>query len=146
MRPTNILCDSKNQRLQLTNFGNAVDLNPPRVGLDNNDSMEIEAPGSIANSLAADVFSVALIVCSLLFDISDVKALNKQLKNVGYDLDSWLQRALSSDWPLGFSDALEYLNERRGIWSLLKGAIRPNPLRKVRPCSHHVHCWAKDCP
>ena len=56
VRPGNILCGGKNQRLRLTNFGNVVDLDPPRVGL-NNDSLELDAVGSIANTLVADVFS-----------------------------------------------------------------------------------------
>ena len=134
VRPANILVDGENQRLRLTNFGNAVDLDPPRVGLENNDSLELDAPGSIANTLAADVFSVALIFLQLLFDVSDLKVLNRQMKDAGYDLDSWLQKVLVTEGSLGFSDASEYLGERRGIWALLKGAIRPNPLRKVSVC------------
>jgi len=95
VRPDNILCDGENQRLRLTNFGNAVDLDPPRVGLDN-DSLEIKAPGSIANTLAADIFSGAVIVCQLLFDVSD-EVLNQQLKDAGYNLDMWLQKKLAED-------------------------------------------------
>lgn len=133
MRLENIICDSETQRLRLTNFGNAVDLDPPRVGLDN-DSLELDAPGSIANTLAADVFSVALIICQLLFCVSDA-VLIQQLKDVGYDLDAWLQKAIAADsLPIGLNDPLVYLRERRGVWSLLKGAIRPNPLRKVGLC------------
>ena len=56
VRPGNILCGGKNRRLRLTNFGNGVDLDPPRVGL-NNDRLELDAVGSIANTLVADVFS-----------------------------------------------------------------------------------------
>ncbi len=132
MRPENILCDSENQRLRLTNFGNALDLDPPRVGLDN-DSLELDAPGSIANTLAADVFSVAFIICRLLFDVPDA-VLTQQLQGAGFDLDSWLQQTLAAAGSnlMRFSDALDYLSERRGLWGLLKTAIRPNPLRKVR--------------
>jgi hypothetical protein len=130
VRPVNILCDSEHQRLRLTNFGNAVDLDPPRVGLDN-DRLVVDTPVSIANTLAADVFSVALIVCQLLFDVPE-KALNRQLKGVGYDLDLWLQQAfVVGSNSTAFVDALDYLRDRRGIWGFLKGAIRPNPLRKV---------------
>jgi len=32
---------------------------------------------------------------------------------------------------IGLVDALDYLTERRGLWGLLKSAMRPNPLRKV---------------
>jgi hypothetical protein len=129
--PANILCDSENQRLRLTNFGNALDLDPPRGGLDN-DSLESDAPGSIANTLAADVFSVAFIICRLLFDVPDA-VLTHQLQGAGFDLDLWLQQTLVTAGSnlMGFSDALDYLSERRGLWGLLKTAIRPNPLRKV---------------
>jgi len=137
VRPINILCDGENQRLRLTNFGNAVDLDPPRIGLDN-DSLELDVPGSIANTLAADVFSVALILCQLMFGYSDNAVLNQQLKDVGYDLDLWLQKAHTAEEsrPSGFSEALEYLEARPGLWSLLKGTIRPNPMRKVRDSGH----------
>lgn len=131
MRAENILCDKKNQRLRLTNFGNALDLDPPRVGLDN-DSLEFDAPGSIANTLAADVFSAAFIICRLLFDVPD-GVLNQQLTSASFDLDLWLQQTLAAPGSnlMGLSDALDYLRQRRGIWGLLKTAIRPNPLRKV---------------
>lgn len=132
MRSENIVCDGENQCLRLTNFGNALDLDPPRIGLDN-DSLKLDAPGSIANTLAADVFSVAVLVCQLLFEVSDV-VLNQQLKSAGYDLDLWLQQALAAAGSdlIGLIDALDYLRERRGLWGLLKSAMRPNPLRKVR--------------
>jgi hypothetical protein len=131
VRAENILCDKKNHRLSLTNFGNALDLDPPRVGLDN-DSLAFDAPGSIANTLAADVFSVAFIICRLLFDVPD-GVLNQQLTSAGFDLDLWLQQTLAAAGSnlMGLSDALDYLRQRRGIWGLLKTAIRPNPLRKV---------------
>jgi hypothetical protein len=130
--PANILCDSENKRLRLTNFGNALDLDPPRVGLDN-DSLELDSPGSIANTLAADVFSVAFIICRLLFDVPDA-VLTQQLQGTGFDLDLWLQQTLAAAGsnPNGFTNVLGYLSERRGLWGLLKTAIRPNPLRKVR--------------
>lgn len=131
VRPGNILCDSENKRLRLANFGNALDLDPPRVGLEN-DSLELDAPGSIANTLAADVYSVAFIICRLLFDVPDA-VLNQQLTGAGFDLDLWFQQTLAAAGSnlMGFSDALTYLSERRGLWGLLKTAIRPNPLRKV---------------
>ena len=131
MRPEIIIFDGTNQRLLITNFGNAVDLDPPRLGLDN-DSIELNVPGvpgSIANTPAADVFSAAVILCQLLFGISSMQLMQQQLKSVNYDLDLWLQKAMETEsFP---SDALGYLEERRGLWSLLKGMIRPNPLRKV---------------
>ena len=99
------------------------------MGLDN-DTLESNAPGAIANSLAADVFSVALVVSQLLFDFDEV-TFTAQIKEVGYDLDAWLQRTLSTEErPLGLDEALWYLSERRGLWSLLKSMIKPNPLRR----------------
>ena len=130
VQSTNILCDGLNQRLRLANFGNAVDLDPPRVGLDN-DSLELDTPGSVADTLAADVFSVALIVCQLLFDAPDVE-FHRPLKDAVYDLDLWLKRAVVDDLYPKTGNALEYLRKRPGLWGLLKTALRPNPLRKVR--------------
>jgi len=99
----------------------------PRLGLEN-DSLELYHPGSIANTLAADVFSVALIQIQLLFGISTIQQVQQQMKGVSYDLDLWLQKMIESrSCP---SEALDYLRQRPGLWSLLKGMIRPNPLRK----------------
>ena len=137
VRAVNILCDSEHHRLRLTNFGNAVDLDPPRVGLDN-DRLVVDIPVSIANTLAADVFSVAVIICHLLFNISE-KTLSRQLKGAGYDLDLWLQQALAEDSKSDrFETAFDYLQMRRGFWGFLKGAIRPNPLRKVCEAACHM--------
>lgn len=132
VNPSNVICDEDNGRLRIINFGDAVDLDPKetvRVGLDN-DTLESNAPGAIANSLAADIFSVALLVCELLFDF-DEATFTAQIKEVGYDLDAWLQRTLTADErPLGLDEALWYLSERRGLWALLKSMIKPNPLRR----------------
>ena len=132
MNPSNIICDEENGRVRIINFGDAVDLDPKetvRVGLDN-DTLESNAPGSIANSLAADVFAVALVVCELLFDFDEATC-TAQIKEVGYDLDAWLQRTLTAgERPLGLDEALWYLSERRGLWALLKSMIKPNPLRR----------------
>jgi len=99
----------------------------PRLGLEN-DSLELYHPGSIANTLAADVFSVALIQIQLLFGISTIQQVQQQMKGVSYDLDLWLQKMLESEsCP---SETLDYLRQRPGLWSLLKGMVRPNPLRK----------------
>ena len=124
----NLLCDGNNQRVMITNFGNAVDLDPPRVGLDN-DSLELEIPGSIANSFAADSFSVAVIICQLLFNSPSHQQVQQQLKNGGYDLDVYLEQKLKSKESFP-KEALDYLTQRTGLWALLKGLIRPNPLRK----------------
>lgn len=80
--------------------------------------------------MAADVFSVALVMCELMFDF-DEATFTAEIKEVGYDLDQWLQRTLTTEErPLGLDEALWYLSERRGLWALLKSMIKPNPLRR----------------
>ena len=116
VRPEIIIFDGTNQRLLITNFGNAVDLDPPRLGLDN-DSIELNVPGSITNTPAADVFSAAVILCQLLFGISSMQLMQQQLKSVNYDLDLWLQKAKETEsFP---SDALGYLYPffSKAIWT-----------------------------
>ena len=125
----NILCDGNNRRLRLLNFGNALDLDPPRVGLDNED-LTMGAPGSIASSLAADVFSVSVIVLQLLFDVSD-DSIKEKLKDAGYELDTWLKKAVKDNIISIDSPGFEYLKERKGMWRMLKSMVRPNPMRKV---------------
>lgn len=76
------------------------------------------------------MFSVALVVCELLFDFDEV-TFTAQIKEVGYDLDTWLQRTLvAEERPLGLDEAFWYLSERRGLWALLKSMVKPNPLRR----------------
>lgn len=125
----NVLCDGKNRRLRLLNFGNALDLDPPRVGLDNDD-LTTHGPGSIASSLAADVFSVSVIVFQILFGVSG-DAMKEQLKDAGYELDAWLKKAVKDSIITIDSPGFEYLKERRGMWRMLKAMVRPNPMRKV---------------
>lgn len=124
----NVLCDGKNRRLRLLNFGNALDLDPPRVGLDNDD-LTTHGPGSIASSLAADVFSVSVIVFQILFGVSG-DAMKEQLKDAGYELDAWLKKAVKDSIITIDSPGFEYLKERRGMWRMLKAMVRPNPMRK----------------
>ncbi|KAL9179026.1 hypothetical protein ACHAXT_000068 [Thalassiosira profunda] len=129
LRPSNLLCDPAHRRLRIANFGHAVDLDPPRVGLDND--KQFDAPASIANAPAADVFAAAMVACRLMFGMDEGAAGTSQLRGAGYDLDGWLRTALAAQpRPAGFDEGLAHLAERPGLWSLLKGAIRPNPLRK----------------
>eukprot|EP00804_Cyclotella_cryptica_P029524 CCRYP_011307-RA/>CCRYP_011307-RA protein AED:0.07 eAED:0.07 QI:87/0.5/0.66/1/0.5/0.33/3/952/2100 len=135
---SNINCDSENKRLQLINFGGAVDLDPnegKRVGL-NTQSSNTATPGSIANSFAADSFSTAMVLCQLLFNLMDdasVKHFQEQIKGASYDLDAWLKDQLENsgnEYSPEDIPALEYLGERRGAWGLLKRLIQPNPLQR----------------
>ncbi len=159
MKPGNLLCDATNKRLRLIDFGSAADLDPStakqsdsfgslffggntRVGLDEGIvalSPVYAAPETFVklndNPLSFDVFSAALIICQLLFNLLDERTdagFHQQMKDVNYDLDLWLERELATKLrPVGFDDALEYLGERRGLWALLKKMFEPNPLNRI---------------
>lgn len=87
------------------------------------------------NPLTFDVFSTALIMCQLLFNLLDERTdagFTQQLREVDYDLDAWLENSLRAKWrPLGLDDALEYLGERRGLFGLLKNMLQPDPLNRI---------------
>eukprot|EP00984_Skeletonema_dohrnii_P035874 scaffold36193_cov216-Skeletonema_dohrnii-CCMP3373.AAC.3 len=87
------------------------------------------------NPLTFDVFSAALIMCQLLFNLLDERAdagFTQQLREANYDLDTWLENSLRAELrPLGFDDALEYLGERRGLWALMKRMLQPDPLNRI---------------
>jgi len=82
-----------------------------------------------------DVFSAALIVCQLLFNVLDERmdaGFHQQLEDANWDLDTWLSRELGSKVrPAGLEEALEYLAERPGLWRLLGDMLRKNPELRV---------------
>jgi serine/threonine protein kinase len=157
VKPGNLLCDPKNQRLRLIDFGSAADLDPSpaslsasnifsggkvRVGLDEGIvalSPVYAAPETFIkvedNPTSFDVFSAALILCQLLFHLLDERTdagFYQQLKDVEYNLDSWLEIQLKAKLrPVGLDDALEYLGERRGLWRVLKRMLQPDPLQRI---------------
>lgn len=174
VKPGNLLCDGKNNRLLLIDFGSAADLDlssspPPnqqqqqnngianifsnaaaglqqqqkrRVGFDEGIaaiSPIYSAPETFVkldeNPLTFDVFSTALIMCQLLFNLLDERTdagFTQQLREVNYNLDTWLENSLRVKLrPLGFDDALEYLGERRGLFGLLKNMLQPDPLNRI---------------
>ena len=158
MKPGNLLCDAKNQRLRLIDFGSAADIDPSpasalsasnifsggkvRVGLDEGIvalSPVYAAPETFVkaeyNPTSFDVFSAALIVCQLLFNLLDERTdagFCQQLKEVDYNLDSWLENQLHAKLrPSGLDDALEYLGERRGLWRVLKKMLQPDPMKRI---------------
>lgn len=146
-----------NQRLRLIDFGSAADLDPSqaslsasnifsggkvRVGLDEGIvalSPVYAAPETFIkvddNPTSFDVFSSALIICQLLFNLFDERTdagFYQQLKDVEYSLDSWLENQLKAKLrPAGLDNALEYLGERRGLWRVLKKMLQPNPLKRI---------------
>ena len=84
---------------------------------------------------AFDVFSAALIYCQILFNYLDIRtdaAFHQQIHDANYDLDAWLSRELSSKVrPVGFEDALEYLQQRPGLWGLLRSMFRADPEKRI---------------
>jgi serine/threonine protein kinase len=87
------------------------------------------------NPTSFDVFSAALIMCQLLFNLLDERTdagFCQQLKDVEYNLDSWLEIELAATLrPAGLDDALEYLGERRGLWRILKRMLQPDPMQRL---------------
>lgn len=54
------------------------------------------------------------------------------MKDVDYDLDSWLEKELCAKLrPSGIDDGLEYLGERRGTWALLKRMFQKDPMKRI---------------
>lgn len=87
------------------------------------------------NPLTFDVFSAALVICQLLFNLLDERTdagFTQQLREADYNLDTWLENSLRAKLrPVGFDDALEYLGERRGLWALMKQMLQPDPLNRI---------------
>jgi serine/threonine protein phosphatase PrpC len=84
---------------------------------------------------AFDVFSAALIFCQVLFNYLDIRtdaAFHQQIQDANYDLDAWLSRELSSKVrPAGFEAALDYLEQRSGLWGLLRSMFRADPEQRI---------------
>lgn len=160
IKPGNLLVTSDNGFV-LIDFGSAADLDPPskksvgsafssmigggggRVGLNDDGCVAVSpiysAPETYIKLLKApanfDSFSTALVFCQLLFNLLDERSdasFRGQLEDVEYDLDSWLQREMNSDFrPEGIEDAMKYLAGRPGLWSVLRGMLHPDPERRL---------------
>ena len=170
VKPGNLLCDGKNNRLLLIDFGSAADLDlssTPNLNQQNNGIGNIfsnaaaglqqqqqrvgfdegialispiySAPETFVkldeNPMAFDVFSAALVMCQLLFNLLDERTdagFTQQLREADFDLDTWLENSLRAKLrPMGLDDSLEYLGERRGLWALMKQMLQPNPLNRI---------------
>jgi len=154
VKPGNLLC--ANQRLYLFDFGSAADLDPTpiaggpgsilggkkRIGYDDGYaaiSPIYSAPEIFIklaeNPLSFDVFSAGLILCQLIFNLLDERTdvgFLQQLKDVNYDLDSWLENELRAKLrPSGLENGLEYFGERRGLWTLMKGMLQKDPTKRI---------------
>ncbi|KAL7539257.1 hypothetical protein ACHAXR_010751 [Thalassiosira sp. AJA248-18] len=132
----------------LIDFGSAADMDPQsslaafggnggRVGLDDRVAISpiYAAPEEFIRwdraPLNFDSFSLSFMFTQLLFNLLDERATasyRQQLEDCDFDLDSWLQRELAAELQLdGMEDAVLYLSERPGIWSLLRDMLHPNP-------------------
>ena len=152
IKPGNLLCDPTNQRLRLIDLGSAADIEPSpmpgipfaqqRVGYDEgiaSVSPVYCAPETFVKlnekPMNFDVFSAALIMCQLLFNLLDERTdagFLQQIKEVDYDLDTWLEKELGTKLRFGgFDDGLEYLGARRGLWSLLKQMFEVDPNKRI---------------
>jgi serine/threonine protein phosphatase PrpC len=158
IKPANLLV--ADGQLVLIDFGSAADLETagllqPNIGL--SDRVAISpiyvAPELFVdpNSKCAcnfDCFSAALLFCQLLFQFLDERTesgFHQQLKSADYDLDTWLQTALSSKVrPAGIDDALEVLEERPGLWKLLNGMLQKDPHARLSS-KNALKLWSKIC-
>jgi hypothetical protein len=56
----------------------------------------------------------------------------QQLKDMNYDLDSWLEKELGAKLrPSGLENGLVFIGDRRGLWSLMKRMLDPNPVKRI---------------
>ena len=150
----------------MIDFGSAADLDPPpktsfssslfgalgvtngnRIGLD----IDIVAVSPIYSAPEVfvkltespknfDVFSCAMVFTQLLFSLYDQRtdaAFRQQLEESEFNLDAWLARELAATLrPVGIEEAIAYLGDRPGMWSLLKDMLMKNP--NNRPASRKV--------
>jgi serine/threonine protein kinase len=87
-------------------------------------------------ALTFDCFSAGLLFCQLLFQLYDERAdagFHQQLAASEFDLDAWLRASLQSKvTPAGLDGALTVLQERPGLWSLLRRLLQKRPDRRIR--------------
>ena len=154
------------ESLVLIDFGSAADLDPPReksfstsllgaLGVTSGGRIGLEidtvaispiysAPEVFVKLTESpknfDVFSCAMVFTQLLFSLFDQRtdaAFRQQLEESDYNLDAWLARELAATLrPVGFDEAIAYLSDRPGMWSLMKDMLMKNPNRRLT--SHQV--------
>lgn len=75
-----------------------------------------------------------MVFMQLLFSLFDQRtdaAFRQQLDEANYNLDAWLARELSAKLrPTGIDEAVAYLGERPGLYTLLKDMLRRDPNRR----------------
>jgi serine/threonine protein kinase len=147
IKPSNLLVH--NGTLLLMDFGSAADLEPTkgdllkrRKGLEDWQRVAVSpiyaAPEifiDIYNHPSGfDIFSSGLLFCQFVFSLLDERmdaGFHQQLEGTDWDLNEWLSNELAGDLrPQGLSQALEYLAERQGLWTLLEDMLAKDPSKR----------------
>lgn len=135
-------------RLVLIDFGSAADLHTfgvlkKNVGISERVAVSpvYSAPevfvdaSCLSEACTFDCFSAGLLFCQLLFQLYDERSdagFRQQLHATNYDLNAWLQAVLQAKvTPVGLDQALEVLQERPGLWSLLQKLLHRQPRRRI---------------
>lgn len=147
IKPGNLLVHAGD--FLLMDFGSAADLEPiprslipRRIGLEDGSRVAVSpiycAPEIYIDvryhPTAFDIFSSGLLFCQLLFGYLEERmdaGFHQQLEETDWDLNIWLSNELGSKLrPLGLDNALEYLGERPGLWSLLQLMLSKDPAKR----------------
>jgi serine/threonine protein kinase len=135
-------------RLVLIDFGSAADLTTfgvlkKNIGISERVAVSpvYSAPevfvdaSCLSEACTFDCFSAGLLFCQLLFQLYDERSdagFRQQLHATNYDLNAWLQAVLQAKvTPAGLDQALEVLQERPGLWSLLQKLLHRQPRRRI---------------
>jgi len=147
IKPGNLLVHAG--EFLLMDFGSAADLEPipgslipRRRGLEDGCRVAVSpiycAPEVYIDvrdhPTAFDIFSSGLLFSQLLFGYLEERmdaGFHQQLEETDWDLNIWLSNALGSKLrPLGLDNALEYLGERPGLWTLLQLMLSKDPAKR----------------
>ena len=149
IKPANLLLSPTDGHVYLIDFGSAADLDTAggllrkNIGLSERVAIspiyaapEIFINAQYKNSaLTFDCFSVALLVCQLLFQYLDERTdagFHQQFQAAGWKLNTWLATELGGTVrPGGLDVALQVLAQRPGLWTLLQDLLQPDPWDRV---------------
>ena len=147
VKPGNVLI-SRSRQVHLIDFGSAADLDtagsPLKKNIGLSESVAISPiyaapelfinPNSRLSALNFDCFSVALIICQLLFQYLDERTdagFHQQLQVAGWNLNTWLATELAGTVrPAGLDVALQVLAQRPGVWTLLQDMLKADPWQR----------------
>lgn len=145
IKPSNLLIHDG--KFILMDFGSAADLEPTgvlkkRKGLESGSRVAVSpiycAPEvfiELNNAPTSfDIFSTGLLFCQLLFSYLDERTdagFHQQLQDTNWDINVWLSNELGSKLrPGGLDHSLEYLAERRGLWTLVEEMLAKDPSKR----------------